>query len=193
MRTYGMRLAVVLFLLSSLALTGCGSGGSTTGGSSGGSAASWSAALSADQQRVAEEFGAPSLFGVTFGRDILGQVKDPSGKAYRLEWWDYPELLTRFVFEDGAFVRSEAIDDAADVSTDEIQYAAVTPADFKAGMTPDEAAAAVGAKATHSFSFRPELMKGLTGYSWDGVVTAVFDEKGLVGVQTLPALKGGAK
>jgi hypothetical protein len=192
MRTRAKRLVIVLGLLVSLVLAGCGSGGTPPGTTQSGGEA-WSAPLSADQQRVAEEFGSPSLFGVTFGRDILGQIKDPSGTAYRLEWWDYPELLTRFVFEDGAFVRSEAIADTADVSTEEVYYAAVTPADFKAGMTLEEAAAAIGAKATHSYSFKPALMKGLTGYSWDGVVTAVFDEKGLVGVQTLPALKGGAK
>jgi hypothetical protein len=132
MRTRAMRHVIVLGLLASLALAGCGSRSPATGAGSGGRAASWSAVLSADQQRAAEEFGAPSLFGVTFGRDILGQTKDPSGKACRLEWWDYPELLTRFVLEDGAFVRSEAIDDAADASTNEVYYAAVTPARAKA-------------------------------------------------------------
>lgn len=191
MRTIG--LITALGLAAVLMVAGCGSAGPAAGGSQGSKAAAWSATLSTDQRRVAEEFGAPSLFGVTFGRDILGQIKDPSGKAYRLEWWDYPELLTRFVFEDGAFVRSEAIADTAETADQEIFYAAITPADFKAGMTPEETAAVIGAKATHSFAFKPQIMKGLTGYSWDGVITAVFDGKGLVGIQTLPALKGGAK
>jgi hypothetical protein len=184
--------AVLLgILLVCTALSGCGPKGK---GAEGGKASgSWVDPLSADQRRVAEEFGPPSVFGLAFGTDVMGVVENPKAETYRLEWWDYPEIRTRFVFQDGKFASSSQIPDPAEETPGEIYYSAVTPGDFSEGMSRGDVEKAVGSKPSSEMAFKPELFKGLTAVDWNGVVTAVFDDKGLVGIETRPATEGGAQ
>lgn len=193
-------LAVVAVLVVCCCITAAGILLFRAGGKSGTSSESaeqaaqkpWVETLGQDQKRVAEEFGPPSVFGLTFGVDVIGEVKGATD-AYRFEWWDYPELGTRFVFADGTFVSSEAVSDPADDTTEDLLYPAITPGDFAEGMTREAVTKLLGSKPTSEVTFKPELMKGLTALDWGGVVTAVFNDKGLVGIQTRPALEGGAQ
>ena len=182
-----MRRTIVTTLALCLALLlmgGCGKKADRNDTKPAASKSGWTAGLSADQARVAEEFGEPDMFGVVFGADLEGIIDAPEAPAQRLEWWDYADYRTRFVFREGAFVRSQVIADPSESIEDDVYYVSATPTDFDEGMSPAEVSEVLGGEPLVETTFKPAALKGLTAFDWGGVATAVFSEDGLVGITT---------
>lgn len=125
--------------------------------------------LSADQQRVIEEFGLPRTFTIVLG--------DGEAQA-RLESWEYYELGSAIHFRDGEVVGTTPI---AALDPEQYAYPALSPEDFEEGMT----AADVTAMLAHGpESVESTAIPGAEHALWSGAVEAGFTDEVLAAIRT---------
>ncbi|MBN1192175.1 MAG: hypothetical protein JXA36_00570 [Coriobacteriia bacterium] len=139
--------------------------------------------LSADQKRVAEEFGLPRTFSVVIGEDVEGALEGGDLDVHRIETWDYHEMGTRFVFRDGAVVGTRDIsvlDPAA------FAYPAISPASFSEGMSPDDVSELLGGEPGGEATLSAGLGEEVRTLVWSGVVSCTFVDGELAVVETAP-------
>ncbi len=153
-------------------------------GGNGVTSRAWS--FSADQERVADEFGLPNTFTIVYGEDAEEVVTAAAGDppTHRFEYWDYYEMGTRFVFRDGDVVATHAIEPLGY----EFDYPAISPESFSAGMTVEDVSELMGFEPAASADLVPSAVTGVEMYVWDGVLSVTFHEGGLISAETAPVI-----
>ncbi len=96
--------------------------------------------MSPDQEVVASEFGLPRTFTVVYGEDVLSAEEDGDLDTHRVEFWDYYEMGTRFIFRDGTAVATKEIEPLSG----DVDYPALDPSEFAQGMTVDDVTVLMG-------------------------------------------------
>ncbi|MDO8914908.1 MAG: hypothetical protein Q7W16_02345 [Coriobacteriia bacterium] len=145
--------------------------------------------LSADQTRVASEFGPPQTFDIICAADPKNDDPGEDGfPIHRIETWTYHEMGTRFIFRDGKVMGTSAVPAPAAGTA----YPKLRPEEFYAGMSLEDVAKVVGAAPTKAADIAPDTFKGLEAYVFDDQVMAEFEGGKLVGVQTAAVITEGA-
>jgi hypothetical protein len=145
--------------------------------------------LSADQTRVASEFGPPQTFSVICAADPTNDaVGDDGFPIHRIETWTYHDMGTQFLFRDGKAMGTTATPFPAPNTA----YPKLRPEEFYAGMSLEDVAKVIGAAPTKAADIAPDTFKGLEVYVFADQVMAEFEGGKLVGVQTARVVTEGA-